>query len=449
MVKPSTRRATAGAPAAPAAAPPQQDLAPAGDKVPNDEARQAIATINQQLSEFDKVEAGIGELERSYKDVAYPVATAKGMREATDARAAINRPIHATEHARKAAKAPVLKLGRDIDARAAVIDTRLRALVKPIDEQIKAEEKREADRVAAIQRRLLEIRGTPQQCIGKSAAQLALVLEGINTLPLDEFEEFKAEAEYAQKEAAAQVGTLLQQTKDAEELKAENERKRANQVRKDLIQSRIRANFTGKLSTAAMARTSLRLQALIDSCTAVVVDDTYQEFAADAREEKARVLAELVKLRDAKKIAEDAATAATAAPAAHVVVQGNTTLVHQPTAADAAVTTSAPAAPVTAAPTSAPTPPASSTPSVSRPSYSAGGGRFGGYQAAAGPATAPAPAVQREEVSRAPAPRSGRPTDVEILRVLCAHYEQPPAVVAEWIRVFDVVSALSQQALPA
>ncbi|HEY8357010.1 MAG TPA: DUF1351 domain-containing protein [Ramlibacter sp.] len=452
----------------PLAPPPaQQDLAPApAAPAVNDDARKAIATINSQLAEFDVVEAGIADLERKYKDVVFAVDTPKGMREALDARAVINKPIHATEHARKAAKAPVLELGRNIDARAKIIDGRLRPLVNPIDDQIKAQERKEAKRVADLQQRITELRNTPQLCIGKTSAQLQEVLNALDTLPLEEFAEYREQAAKAQFDAQQQVRTLLATARQAEELAELQAKQKAEAERKAAIESRILVDITGKLSTAAMCRTSVRLQALVDSLTGYAVDETFAEFAPAAREEKARVLAELGRLRDEKKAAEDAATAAAAAPAPTPMPTA------APSPADAPA--SAPTyAPLTAAQATADGRPAGSTVQDSlrgyggRPSVYGGVGSCGnsllgrsaadiGAQVAsmtaASAPTAPLAAdVDDEDPFATPqrpsselAMQPQRPSDAEILSVLVEHYDSTPAAVAAWLRTFDADAALRQ-----
>ena len=52
----------------------------------------AITLIGAQLAEFDAVEAGLSDLEKKYKGVAFAVSTTKGMGEAIAARADCRTP---------------------------------------------------------------------------------------------------------------------------------------------------------------------------------------------------------------------------------------------------------------------------------------------------------------------------------------------------------------------
>lgn len=297
----------------PFAAPPAQKeiaIEPAS-VAPTDEARTALTTIGTQLVEFDAVEAGIEELERKYKGVVFAVDTAKGMREACDARATINKPIHATEHARKAAKAPLLDLGRYIDGRARKIDGRLRALAAPVDDQIKVEERREATRKADIERQLQDLRGTPTQCIGKSSAQLQEVLDAVTALPLEPFDEFRPQAAAAQESVRQQITQMLRQSKLAEEAEALRRQQEQELARRTGLQRQV-DDIAAPLSLAY--RTSERVQQAIDRLAALQIGEHFAEFAPAAREKKAEVLAKLTELRDEKKRVEDAAAAAVPAP---------------------------------------------------------------------------------------------------------------------------------------
>lgn len=121
--------------------------------------RASLDQLDGALAEFEKIEAGFAELEAAHpSNLACDVTTTKGMKEAIAGRAAWREPRIATEKARKAGKAPVLALGKDIDARAAAITERLEAGEANYDEQVKVEERRKAaeaeeKRVAEIKRR--------------------------------------------------------------------------------------------------------------------------------------------------------------------------------------------------------------------------------------------------------------------------------------------------------
>lgn len=390
----------------PAAA--QQPLAtvPAG----NDEARKGIETINTQLAEFDKVEAGIAELETKYAKVAFDCATPKGMKDAVAARLAVKTPRIAVEHARAAAKRPVIDLGKSIDARAAAITARLVAIEDPIDDQIKAQERREAERKAALEKRLAEITATPNLAIGKKADELAQIVEALRTLPVDDFQEYRPQASAARDEALQKVEHLLAQARAAEEGARALEAQRLETERKNEISFRI-STFTDQVNVAAMCRSSARIQALIERTQAAPVDESYQEFQAAAALEKERVLGVLRQMLADKLQAENDAAAAQAARAAAPA----------PTAAPAPAAPASTTAPVVVA------------------------------QAARAPAADPFAAPMRvaakvDESVRATAARPevlpDRPSHIEIVQMLAEHYDENPLVVIGWLADMNAAALL-------
>ena len=124
--------------------------------------RRSIASVEMSLTEFEKISAGLAALRTEHPiDLVFDVSTTKGMAEAIAHRAAWRDPRITVEKFRKAAKAPVLTLGKDIDARAAWLTDQLLLGETPAHEQIKAEEARKAqekaDREAAEFGRVLAI----------------------------------------------------------------------------------------------------------------------------------------------------------------------------------------------------------------------------------------------------------------------------------------------------
>jgi hypothetical protein len=159
--------------------------------------RSSIAQVESALSELDKVSAGIADLaERHPVDLVFDVASAKGMREAVAHRAAWRDPRLSVERARKAAKAPVLALGKDIDARAAWITEQLLLGEEPVDKQIKAEQERqetarreaalaESARITAIQEALADIHMEAMAVIGKPSDVILAKMREMDARVLD------------------------------------------------------------------------------------------------------------------------------------------------------------------------------------------------------------------------------------------------------------------------
>lgn len=166
-----------------------------------------IDAVRLAVARFDRVAAGIADLKANYAGVVFDVTTSKGMKDAATARAAIRSVRVEVEKVRKDCKAPVLALGREIDARAAAITPELLAIEEPIDQQIKAEEARreqekqrkaeaERKRVADLQDRILELQGCQMLTPTMGAASIAEHISDLVRIPVDaSFQEFQPQAE--------------------------------------------------------------------------------------------------------------------------------------------------------------------------------------------------------------------------------------------------------------
>lgn len=131
----------------------------------------SLALVQNTLKQYDRVEAGLADLETKYKDVVFAVTTTKGMEEAKAARRAIREPRYAVDKAADAAKAPLNALKKEIDNRKTAITNRLVELETPIHAQIKAEE----DRLEAIKE-------AEKKAKAETAARIQAAIDGIRGL---------------------------------------------------------------------------------------------------------------------------------------------------------------------------------------------------------------------------------------------------------------------------
>jgi hypothetical protein len=421
-------KAARGAMPDPLAPPPTQaQLSVVPPPAADNTALESIATINTQLAEIDKVETGLADLEKKYKDVAYECSDSKGLKDATAARADINKPLYSLEHARQAAKAPILALGRQIDAQAGQIKVRLLALKEPIDSQIKAQERREADRKFAIEVRLGEIRETADAAIGKSVAELEQILEALNTLDPPTFDEYREPAAAAQQEAVRKVTVLLVQTRANVEAAEKLAALEKDQARVNAIRARITA-IRAYMATAAMARSSATLERLLTQVTAVEIGEDFQELRTEATEARLSVMTQLRELITTKQKAE-------ADAAALVVLQAAAAA--QPAAAATPALTAAP----TPAPTTAPAPDNIVDAEVPRQERWYGNPAFAPtVNSAFGVVTIDSGMPGASEAGRTTelGVMPERPTDTEIVQHLADHYDQHEMKVLEWLAAMDL-----------
>lgn len=241
--------------------------------------------VQTAVAEFDKVAAGIAELKGKYAGVVYDVKTTKGLDEAKAARAAIREPRYEIERVRKAAKAPILKLGKELDSRAESITAEILEIEEPIDQQIKNEESRkenekqakidaERKRVEEIQRRIEAIRAWPTNATNKPSSLVEQMFNAAlaYTVTPELFDEFIEAATVALDDSRAALSGILVQRREheaeQERIKAERaelERLRKEQADRDRVERDRRDEEDRRLKAqrdaeAAAEREALRQQ---------------------------------------------------------------------------------------------------------------------------------------------------------------------------------------------
>lgn len=204
----------------------------------------SLAVVKTTVKAFDAAEAGLAKLTKRYENVVFDVSTTKGMKEATDARLAIRAPRYAVKKALDDAKRPLNDLKADITARAASLTERILALETPIDEQIKAEEKRkleekaareEADRkrILAISERITAIRmtaGRAAEC--RTSTRVGEILAALEAADLTGLDEFEADGKAAHAVAVESVKKIHQAKLDDEAERARREREQAEEAQR-------------------------------------------------------------------------------------------------------------------------------------------------------------------------------------------------------------------------
>jgi phage-related minor tail protein len=255
-----------------------------------------IEEVQGILTEFSRVEAGLAALREKHSNVVYEITTTAGMESAKASRAEIREPRFAVERVRKAAKAPLLAIGKRIDSEAARITDAIMAIEGPIDDQIKAEEARKlAEREA------------------KKAAE-------VEKLRLEAAEKLRAEEERMAAERAAikieQDRLAADRAKAEQEASAERARVRAEQEKLAAQRAAIEAEAAAAKKKADAEVAAQR--AAIEAEAAAARKKAADEAAAAAKVERERIEAERAKLRaeQEKFAAEERARAEAAKVAA-------------------------------------------------------------------------------------------------------------------------------------
>lgn len=284
-----------------------------------------LTEVSKAVAEFDRVGAGLAGLSKQYKGVVYEVTTGKGMEEAKAARVAIREPRYEIERIRKAAKAPILALGKKLDKEAERITSELLRLESPIDEQIKAEEERkererqakieaEQKRVAGLQERVAELRGNRMLSVSSGSALIAEHIEDVESLPLDEsLQEFQQQATDAKAAGLAWLREL-----HAAAVAHEAEQARIKTEREELARLRAEEQTRQAAERTRRAEEDRAAKALRDAEAAKQAEELRkqrEEHEAAAKVERDRIAAERAELAREQELLRKAQEPPPAAPA--------------------------------------------------------------------------------------------------------------------------------------
>lgn len=246
----------------------------------NADIRQNLIKVESALTEFESVNAGLTSLAERYPvDAVIDVTTGKGMVEAVAHRAAWRDPRLAVERIRKQAKAPVIALGKDIDARAAWITEQLLIGEVPMDRQIKAEEARkeaikqerinaEFGRVSAIQEAIAEIGMVAMAAAGNSSAHIAELIESqrAEVLSLGVFQEMLPQAQAAQNACLVKLDLLHKAAlhTESEAAKLAAERAELEALRKAAAEQKAKDDAAAKVEQERVAAEHVERQRVMN-----------------------------------------------------------------------------------------------------------------------------------------------------------------------------------------
>jgi len=276
--------------------------------------------MQQELTIYDAIEAGISELKQRHENVVIDVTTTKGMNEAIAGRAELRFVRLNIEKARKEGKEESLAYGRRVDAKAKEITAQILPLEENYHSAIKAEEERkekerfakqeaERQRNIEIQKAINTYRMLPVSYQGKDAESIEKAIFHFTTEKLDEsvFVEFTEAATQALAEGLEGLRTLLKNRiafdQQQAELKAAQE---ALEKDKAEAAEREKASLALALKEQAEAKAKADAeQAVIDAERKAVRDAELAELKKqrEAVEEKERLVNEAIK----KQAEEDAA----------------------------------------------------------------------------------------------------------------------------------------------
>ncbi|MHC8321180.1 hypothetical protein ACYZT4_10845 [Pseudomonas sp. GB2N2] len=189
------------------------------------------------IAEYRPHEEQIVRLETTYAKLVVDCSTSEGLANAKEVRVDIRDVRYALANTTKTALVPYQQKVKDAQARVnqvkefgEALKDRVLAIEAPVDEAIKAEEKRvadakaerervEAERVEAIRAKITRFNSVAAAYASRSAADVANILEGLKAsviLP-EEYAEFEAEGTISRDNAIEQLETLHKSAIEREE----------------------------------------------------------------------------------------------------------------------------------------------------------------------------------------------------------------------------------------
>lgn len=370
------------------------------------------------VAEYSPIAAGLAAARARYADVVWDLTTTRGNEEARRARKELVSLRTGLEAKRKEIKAPLLAKAKLVDDEARRITAELLQLEEPIDELIRADERRreeeraareaaEKARVAGIRERIAAIVAQPVKAARiRSSALLRTAIDTLAAQEIDDsFEEFAGEARAAHAQSLDAMREMLAaiEAQEAEAARLREERE---------AQERAAAEAAARL--AEQERIALEAQEA-EQARARAERAEADRIAREAREAEARRLAaeraEFERQQAEARAAQEAQAARLAAQQAEIELQAAELRARQEEARAAAAATDAQQAPE---PAPEPVP------------------------VAAAPAAAP------------PAPtttgKPQRPSDDQIIEVLSLRFRAHEMTVIEWLIDMDLDAASKRAA---
>ncbi|MCV4285055.1 coiled-coil domain-containing protein [Pseudomonas capsici] len=210
----------------------------AADELQHNPAPPAVAVTD--IAEYRPHEEQIVRLETTYANLVVDCSTSEGLANAKEVRVDIRDVRYALANTTKTALVPYQQKVKEAQARVnqvkdfgEALKARVLVLEEPVDEAIKAEEKRIADakaekerleqeRIEAIRAKITRFSSVAAAYASRSAADVASILQGVKgsvILP-EEYGEFEAEGTIARDNAIEQLETLHRSAVEREEAAA-------------------------------------------------------------------------------------------------------------------------------------------------------------------------------------------------------------------------------------
>lgn len=240
-------------------------LPPAGTLVTAETVSTSLAAVRAAAENFDAIGKSVLVLEQQHpKALQLDLKIEANMAVAKAAYGAWREKRLALERARKAAKAPVLALGRAVDGYAGQLEESLRAGENNYKQQIEAREaelaKLEQDRIARHEAGIEKIRNLAAEARAKrkTAAEIETGIKKMRDWEFGaDWEEYANKAYMAKQETIKELEQLLAEIRNAELLEAERKRQAAEQAAEQQRLAEQRAALDAQAAALAKQQTAI------------------------------------------------------------------------------------------------------------------------------------------------------------------------------------------------
>lgn len=181
--------------------------------------------MSTEIVEYSKTEAALATLAERYKGVLFDVSTREGMQAAIKGRAELRGYRVDLEKTRKLIKEPALRRAQLIDSEARRITQAIEALEVPIDDQIKADERRKIAEAEAVAKAEAD-RTAAEEAARKAAEEKVLAAQRAE---IARQQEELAERKRQQDAIEAEARRKIEEEQRAARMKIEEEERVARQ----------------------------------------------------------------------------------------------------------------------------------------------------------------------------------------------------------------------------
>lgn len=287
-------------------------------------ANKALATINPEqyvAAVYEPFKSRVSKAIESVKDLKYDITTTAGMEDARKARAMFREIRIDADKERKARKEPLLVIGRLLESVNNAIADEVEPYEAKFDADIKAEEKRkddikaeevrkEAERVAAIEAKVNEIKNAPIEAVNLDSVGTQAVVDRLSVIvpTVEVYQERTVEVEILLEQTIKTLNQMADGKRAQEQLAHQQKLAAEETLRLNTIKSKV-AEIRNAILDGAEIEESAKLKELIDKVEQTEINaEVFQELTDEAKQSRETVIKALKRqfdaLLNAEKIAE-------------------------------------------------------------------------------------------------------------------------------------------------